>query len=102
MSQTSNKTVPQIVSELWELTKGYARQETIDPLKGLGRYVAYGLTGALLVSIGVVLLLLALLRVLQTQTDTTFTGSWSWAPYLIVLAVGGVFVLLALSRISKT
>lgn len=102
MSETSNKTVPQMVAELWELTRDYARQETIDPLKGLGRYLAYGLTGGLLVSIGLVLLLLSLLRVLQTQTDTTFTGNWSWAPYLIVLAVGGVFVLLAVSRISKT
>jgi uncharacterized membrane protein len=98
---TPNKSVPQVVAELWELTKEYARQETIDPLKGLGRYVSFGLAAALLVSVGIVLLLVSLLRVLQTQTDTTFTGNWSWAPYLIVLAVGAVFILVAVSRISK-
>lgn len=98
---TPNKSVPQVVAELWELTKDYARQETIDPLKGLGRYVSFGLAAALLVSVGIVLLLLSLLRVLQTQTDTTFTGNWSWAPYLIVLAVGAMFILVAVSRISK-
>lgn len=98
---TPNKSVPQVVAELWELTKEYARQETIDPLKGLGRYVSFGLAAAVLVGVGIVLLLLSLLRVLQTQTDTTFTGNWSWAPYLIVLAVGAVFILVAVSRISK-
>jgi hypothetical protein len=100
MPETSGKSTPEAIGELWELTKDYARQETTDPLKGIGRYLLFGLAGAVLLSTGVVLLLVSLLRVLQTQTDTTFTGSWSWAPYVIVLAVGAVFVLLAISRIA--
>jgi hypothetical protein len=95
------KSVPQVAAELWELTKDYARQETVAPLKDIGRYIGFGLGGALLGALGVVMLMLAGLRALQTQTGSTFTGSWSWAPYAIVLAVASLLVLLAVSRISK-
>lgn len=101
MPDPSDKSVPQVVNELWTLTKDYARQETIDPLKGIGRYLAFGLAGAVLTSIGVILLLLSLLRALQTETGTALTGNWSWVPYLGVLAVGSVLIAVALSRISK-
>jgi Putative Actinobacterial Holin-X, holin superfamily III len=98
--EPSDKSVPQVVSELWDLTKDYARQETVDPLKGIGRYLAFGLAGAVLTSIGVILLLLALLRALQTETGTALTGNLSWIPYLVVLLVGAVLILLATSRIN--
>lgn len=96
-----NKSVPQIVSELWGLTKDYARQETVEPLKGVGRYLAYGLAGVVVGSIGVIMLLLAMLRALQTETGTTFTGSWSWVPYVLVLLAAGVLGAIAASRIGK-
>lgn len=91
------------MTELWELIKRYALQETIDPLKKIGRFVAFGLGAAILGSIGVVLLLLALLRALQSDdiTGSTFTGNLSWIPYLIVLAVGMLVTVLALSRIGR-
>jgi hypothetical protein len=95
------KSIPEVSSELWALTKRYAQQETVDPLKGVGRYLGFGAAGALLVAIGVILLMLAGLRALQTETGTTFTGSWSWAPYAIVLVVAAGLVALAVSRISK-
>jgi len=96
-----NKSVPQVISELWGLTKDYARQETVEPLKGVGRYLAYGLAGVVVGSIGVIMLLLAMLRALQTETGTTFTGSWSWAPYVLVLLAAGVLGAIAASRIGK-
>jgi uncharacterized membrane protein YidH (DUF202 family) len=99
--EPSDKSVPQVVNELWGLTKDYARQETIDPLKGVGRYLGYGLAGAVLTSIGVILLLLAMLRALQTETGDALDGNMSWAPYGIVLIVGVVLILLALSRINR-
>lgn len=95
------KSVPEVATELWALTKSYARQETIDPLKGVGRYLGWGLVGALALSTGTILLMLAGLRALQTETGSTFTGSWSWAPYLIVLVVGALLIALAISRIPK-
>lgn len=95
------KSIPQVASELWELGTAYAKQETIDPLKGLGRFLGYGVGGAIALGVGLVLLLLAGLRALQTETGSTFTGSWSWAPYLITLVVGSILIALALARISK-
>ena len=95
------KSIPEIGTELWELTTAYAKQETIDPLKEVGRWLGFGIPGALLLGIGISLLMLSGLRALQTETGTTFTGSWSWAPYLIV-AVGGVLLIgLALLRITR-
>ena len=85
--------LPQLVMELRDLVVAYFKQETIVPLKQLGRYVAFGLLGALLLGFGAVFLGLAGLRALQTETDTTFTGNWSWAPYLIMtgaLLLGGL------------
>lgn len=97
----SPKSIPQVASELWELSTAYAKQETIDPLKGLGRFLTFGVGGAVLLAIGSALLLLAGLRALQTETDTTFTGHRSWAPYLIVVAVGLVLIGLVVLRIVK-
>lgn len=82
------KSVSDIARELWELTQGYAKQETIDPLKNLGRYLGFGLAGSIMISVGALLLSLGLLRLLQTID--VFDGFWSWAPYLIVMAVLGL------------
>jgi hypothetical protein len=95
------KSIPEVVNELWVMTREYARQETIEPLKGVGRYLGFGLGGAFLGGLGVLLLMLAGLRALQTQTGTTFTGSWSWAPYFIVIAVAALIMAWAISRISR-
>ena len=84
-----------------ELLKAYARQETIDPLKGVARYLAFGVAGSALLAIGLLLLLLAGLRALQTETGSTFTGNWSWAPYFITLVAGAAVAVLMASRISK-
>jgi hypothetical protein len=91
-ASTRTPPLPQLLSELWELIVTYVRQQTLDPIKRLGRYVGFGLLGALLLGFGVVFLALAGLRALQTETGSTFEGDWSWAPYLIVvggLAIGG-------------
>jgi hypothetical protein len=84
--------LPQLVLELRDLIVAYARQETINPIKSLGRYILFGLAGALLLGLGVVLLGVGVLRLLQTETGSTFRGDWSWAPYGIVfvaLLAGG-------------
>ena len=76
----------QTIRELKELVIAYAKQETLDPLKGLGRYVAYGVGGALLIGTGVMFCALGALRALQGDRDGPhFTGNWSWAPYAIVV-----------------
>lgn len=101
MPEPEPKSMPEIATELWALTKDYARQETVDPLKGVGRYLGYGAAGALLGGVGVILLMLAGLRALQTETGDALDGNLSWLPYLIVLVVAAALVAWAVTRISK-
>ena len=101
MPEPEQKSMPEVANELWMLTRDYARQETVDPLKGVGRYLGYGGAGALIGSIGVILLMLAGLRALQTETGDTFDGSWSVVPYAIVLVVAVLVVAWAFMRISR-
>ncbi len=75
------------VSDLWQLVVAYFKQETIEPIKGLQRFVAYGLLGSLAMGLGGVLIVLGLLRLLQTVD--AFDGNWSVVPYLITLVAAG-------------
>ena len=90
--------LPQLVTELKDLVVTYVKEQTLVPLKSLGRYIGFGIAGSLLLGIGVVFLGMSCLRALQTQTDGTFDGNWSWVPYLITfvaLVVGAAVVWLA-------
>lgn len=93
--------LPTVVSDLWELIRTYAKQETVGPLKGLGRSIAFGVAGSVVLSTGLVLLSLAALRALQTETGSTFDGSWSWAPYLLTLVGVAILIALALAATQK-
>lgn len=101
MPQEEQKSIPQVVSELKDLTVDYAKQETIDPLKNVGRFVAFGVGGSAVLGLGLCLLGLALLRFLQTETDTWFTGNLSWIPYLIATICLAIFAYLAVRAINK-
>lgn len=98
--------LPQLITELRELVVTYVKQQTLVPLKQLGRYVGFGLLGSLLLGFGVVFLALSGLRALQTETNGTFSGDWSWVPYVIMvvaLMLGGalVWLLRTVSRAEK-
>jgi hypothetical protein len=98
---SASKGLPTLVQELWDLVVAYARQETVEPLKGLGRFVAFGVGGSLLVGIGVVLLLLGGLRALQEEATSTFDGNWSWAPYLLTLVAAVIVIGLAVWAVGR-
>ena len=84
-----DKSLPGEAQELFQLVVGYAKQETLDPIRNLGRWIGFGLAGALLGSLGAVLLLLGGLRLLQTETGDAFDGRLTWIPYVLVLVVSG-------------
>jgi hypothetical protein len=89
------------VGEVWELIVAYAKQETVEPIKGLGRFIGWGVLGAVALAIGIVLLLLAVLRVLQTETGSALQGHLSWTPYLATLVVAAVTAYVAAKQIQK-
>jgi hypothetical protein len=87
----------QTVRELQELVVAYAKQETVEPLKGMARYAGFGIAGALLVGIGVAFLSVGMLRGLQSLNGWAVHGNWSWVPYLavviaLVLTASGIWV----------
>ncbi len=87
-------------SDVWHLIVAYVKQETIEEIKPLGRFLAFGLLGSIFLCIGLLLLTMAGLRALQTETGSTFTGNFSWAPYLITLAGCGLVAALAARAIT--
>jgi hypothetical protein len=76
------------VDDVLSLTKAYVKQETLGPLKGAGRWIAFGVAGAIAVGMGVILLMLAVLRLMQNYMH----GAMSWAPYGITLVAGLIVV----------
>jgi hypothetical protein len=86
------------LDELSALAKRYVKEETIEPVKDLGRFAMYGCAGSALVGLGSMFLLIALLRLLQSETGA-FDGTMSWAPYLIVVVAGFAVLALVVWRI---
>lgn len=88
------------VSELYDLVVKYAKQEAIDPIRGAGRWLGFGLFAAVMISIGVVIASLGVLRLVQT-TPLGSSNAWSWLCYLITVVVCVVIGYLATSRIKR-
>jgi len=86
-------------NEVFNLVIAYLKQETVGPLKDLGRYTAYGTVGSVFIGGGLVLLLVGLLRGLQTFSF--FQGNLNWIPYLIIVVVAVAIGALAAWRISS-
>jgi cytochrome c biogenesis protein CcdA len=85
-----------------EFVKTYAKQETVGPLKGAGRWLGFGAAAALAMGLGLVLVLLGLLRLIQTEADRLATGSLSWAAYAVTLGVTLVLLAITLLRVKKS
>jgi hypothetical protein len=85
-----DKTPKRQAEDLKDLVVAYAKQETIDPLRHAGRYVAFGVGGALVIGLGVVFLAVGTLRLLQTETGDALDGNWTTATYAIVVAALGI------------
>lgn len=98
-----DKAPRQQIDELKEIVVSYAKQETLDPLKDIGRYVAWAVGGALLLGVGVVFVSIALVRLLQTEgPNWLHKRGWSTVyPYLIVLVLLAVGAVLTLRQTRK-
>ncbi|MER3395295.1 MAG: hypothetical protein C4318_02020 [Acidimicrobiia bacterium] len=75
------------VEELYELTKKYVRQETIDPLRSLARRLGYGALGAVCVGVGCILVATAILRLVPRHLNFASRGLASSLVYFAVALV---------------
>jgi hypothetical protein len=87
--------------EALQLVIDYVKQETLDPLRGLGRYILFGVAGSVALAIGLVILAVGFLRLLQGETGTTFAGNLSWVPYVICTVAVVAVAALAVWAISR-
>lgn len=90
------------IGEVVDFVKTYAKQETVGPLKGAGRWIGFGAAGAIALGSGLSLLLLGLLRLVQSEMSDIADGRLSWLPYLIVFVVCVLLLGLAIMQINKT
>lgn len=86
-----DKTPKRQAEDLKDLIVAYAKQETLDPIKQSGRFVGFGVGGALVIAIGVLFLAVGTLRMLRTEFPGTFDGNFSAFAYLIVIVLLGAF-----------
>ena len=86
-------------SDIVELVVAYAKQETIGPLRGVGRWIGWGIASMIFVSVGIVLVILGSLRLMQSFS--AFDGAWSWVPYGTCLVLCAAVVGVALGQIRK-
>jgi len=88
------------IGELVELVAAYARQQTLEPIRGAGRWLAYGLVAVVSLVMGVVMISLGTLRLLQTEVFVDAT-TWSFVPYMIVVALCTAVTAYVVSRINR-
>ena len=81
--------------ELVDLVIAYAKQETLEPLKGLGKNALLGLGGAVSLGIGGMFCSIGALRAMQSETDFFERHNLTWLPYFLT-----VVILLLLSAIG--
>ena len=89
------------VADVWQLVRDYAKQETIDPLKSIGRFLGWGIPGAVFLGLGLLFATLAILRGLQTETGAHLTGSLDVVPYVVAFVVTALVAALAARAITK-
>ena len=80
------------LTDLVGLIKTYAVQETVGPLKQIGRTLAFGSAAAIMFATAAILSLIALLRALQGETGTVFAGEWTWVPYVLTMIAALLFL----------
>ncbi len=82
------------------MVRDYVKQETLDPLRGVGRWLAWGLVGSVALLFGAVVGLLGLLRLLQAEIFNQPNG-FTCVPYMIVVGFALVMIWLSLTRIQR-
>ena len=90
--------------ETYELVRDYAKQETLDPLRGAGRWLGVGLIAGFLMSVSIVIVLVGVLRLTQDLLLYTWfvdqADGLSFVPYLVTLAIGIATSAVVWSRVS--
>lgn len=88
------------LSEMYDLLRDYVKQETLDPIRGAGRWMGWAALGAVSLIIGMTFLMVGVLRLVQSELFNANDGN-TWIPYLIVVIISIALVLSSTARIRK-
>lgn len=77
--------IPQLATELLDMSRQYLRQETIEPAKALGKHAGMGIGGAMVVSFGAFFLVLGLFSGLRVWLPA---GEWYEVLARFLTAIG--------------
>lgn len=98
---TPNEPLSDQFDALRRLVTAYVRERTVDPLRGILRFVVFGVAGSLVLGAGIVLMLVGVLRLLQDGTGTTFAHHLTWLPYLITAVIAVALAGIAGARVLR-
>jgi hypothetical protein len=83
--------LPELVGEFIDLAKQYFREQTLDPAKGLGRLAGFSFAGALVLTLAVIFLSVAGVRLIIWALPGD-PGSALWSGFGYVLAAIALLV----------
>jgi hypothetical protein len=92
---------PSSQEDVLELVVAYAKQETIEPLRGALRWILWGLASMAFICTGLVFIVLGVVRASQDVLGESFQQSWSFVSYFAGVLACGIVVAFALSSIKK-
>ena len=87
--------------DVLDLVVSYAKQETIEPLRGAMRWILWGLASMAFICTGLVFLVLGVVSLSQDVLGESFQHSWSFVSYFVGVLACGVVVAFALTSIKK-
>ena len=96
-----DKSVGEVFQELRDLLVTYARQETVEPLARLKHYLGFGIPGALVLTLGLYLVSLGILRGLE-HLSWASVGFGSLVPFLGAATFLGIVVLVCVAKIRTS
>jgi hypothetical protein len=92
---------PSAQEDVLDLVVAYAKQETIEPLRGALRWILWGLASMAFICTGLVFIVLGVVRASQDVLGESFQQSWSFVSYFAGVLACGIVVAFALSSIKK-
>jgi len=92
---------PSSNDDVFDLVVSYAKQETIEPLRGALRWILWGLASMAFICTGLVFIVLGVVRVTQDVLGDSFLHSWSFVSYFVGVLACGIVVAFALTSIKK-
>ena len=103
--------LPAVLNDLWETILTYAKQQTLDPFRQLGKYIGFGVAGGLFIALGGVFLALGVLRAFQVELGGRrgvvvvghghLAGNLAWVPYGVAGVLCAVAAVILASRIPR-